>query len=145
MMAPGRLCGLSAFALGDEGEGECLALAAQTSERGRCQTIAALLNEIKTTNNDVVISLALQGVVKAFACDDVELLWASLPDETAAHARQLVAAAAVACRQRKQYSLGMARSFDGSFVPPMNVLQRAKLSRCAADIVAGQCACSCSS
>ena len=132
VVAPNTVCRLWALALGDEGQGECLGMAARMSGFGRCKAVAALLGEIETTNNDVVISLGLKGLVRKLACDDLAFLWTSLPRDCPSHARQLVAAAAVACKERRPYSLGVARSFDEPVMSPGVFVESARRSRCAA-------------
>src|SRR5438876_7477178 len=93
VVAPKTVCRLWALALGDEGQGECLGMA---------------------------------------ACDDLAFLWTSLPRDCPSHARQLVAAAAVACKERRPYSLGVARSFDEPVMSPGVFVESARRSRCAA-------------
>ena len=54
ILVPGRFCGLTL--LGDEGEGECLALIASRIPAARCRVLAAISDEIRGTNNDVVLA-----------------------------------------------------------------------------------------
>ena len=127
LFAPGRICKL--VPLGDEGEGECLGFAARGPTVTRCRAVTALLDEIKGSQNDVVISSALKGLVGANACEDISLLWTHLPRDAPEQAVQLVVGAVVACRGHTPYSLGGARAVSVSSVP-QSVRAEAQHSKC---------------
>src|SRR5438874_13310274 len=93
VVAPNTVCRLWALALGDEGQGECLGMAARMSGFGRCKAVAAVLGEIETTNNDVVISLGLKGRVRKLGCDELAFWWRSWPRGCRSQSRRLGAGA----------------------------------------------------
>jgi hypothetical protein len=90
---------------GDEAEGECLRLAASTTQVGRCRVIGALLHEIGTSHNDVVISGGLEGFVSARACGDLAVLRLRVPVPAPSHVVPLVDAALEACQAGTVYTL----------------------------------------
>jgi hypothetical protein len=128
ILVPGRFCGLTL--LGDEGQGECLAFIASRIPAARCRVLAAISDEIRGTNNDVVLSEGLKGFVATFACDDIALLWVTTPQAAPIHARQLVAAALTACRNRASFSLGVARALSLPLLPPPDIVDAANRSKC---------------
>jgi hypothetical protein len=129
LFLPGQFCKLTI--LGDEGEGECLAFIASRIPFGRCRVLKAVSDEIRGTNNDVVLSEGLRGFVAASACDDIALLCVTTPQTAPAHARQLVAAALTTCQNHAPFSLGTARALPLSVWPPTpNIVESAKRSRC---------------
>jgi hypothetical protein len=126
---PGRSCKLTL--MGDEGEGECLALIASRIPSARCRVLDAISDEIRGANNDVVLSEGLGGFVTASACDDIALLWIETAQAAPAHARELVAAALTACRTHVPFSLGVARTKRLLIsVSPPDILNSANRSRC---------------
>jgi len=129
LFLPGRFCTLTIF--GDEGQGECLAFIASRIPAVRCKVLEAISDEIRGTNNDVVLSEALGGFVAASACDDIALLWVTTPQAAPAHARQLVGAALTACQNHAPFSLGVARALPLPVSPPPhNVADTANRSKC---------------
>lgn len=129
LFLPGRFCKLTIF--GDEGQGECLAFIASRIPAVRCRVLEAISDEIRGTNNDVVLSEGLGGFVAASACDDIALLWVTTPQAAPTHARQLLAAALTACENHTPFSLGVARALPVPVSPPpRNIVDSANRSRC---------------
>jgi len=122
VFVPGRSCGLTL--LGDEGQGECLAFIASRIPAARCRVLAAISDEIRGTNNDVVLSEGLKGFVATFACDDIALLWVTTPQAAPIHA------ALTACRNRASFSLGVARALSLPFSLPPDIVDAANRSKC---------------
>lgn len=117
LLAPNKVC--RRLPGGDEVEGECLGVAARASPVTRCRVLTALLAEIRSTNNDVVIAGGLEGIVASGACSDIALLWTRLPAETPSHVYPLVAYAWTTCQRRSRYSLPEARRSSTEVVPAL--------------------------
>jgi len=103
LFAPDRTC--QHAPMGDEGEGECLEIAARATQYGRCRVIGALLHEIATSHDDLVISRGMEGFVSARACGDLAVLRLRVPVPPPAHVVPMVDAALEACQAGTAYTL----------------------------------------
>ena len=103
LFAPDRTC--QHAPMGNEGEGQCLEIAARATQFGRCRVIAALLHEIATSHNDLVISRGMEGFVSARACGDLAVLRLRVPVPPPSHVVPMVDAALEACQAGTAYDL----------------------------------------
>ena len=101
LLLPDEMCGHAPA----RSQGECLRLAASTTQFGRCRAIGALLSEIGNRHRDAVISSGLEGFVSARACGDLAVLRLQVPDPAPRRVVPMVDAALEACQAGTAYDL----------------------------------------
>ncbi|OGQ80196.1 MAG: hypothetical protein A2289_13330 [Deltaproteobacteria bacterium RIFOXYA12_FULL_58_15] len=103
-LAPGAICRL--VPLGDEGEGECLGWTARLPLAPTCKVLDVTSKEIATTGNDVVISEALGGLVRAGACEELAAFRREyVASKTQAYINDMLDGALASCVRGEEYSL----------------------------------------